>query len=184
MALYACTRGWAPALPSSATRHAGPLASQYDGRSQVLGSGLGTAAVAQLGILITATTVLFQLEWGSPLGVAALILAASAGATGWGALLAAVTRTPSQVGSIGAALMLTFGILGGSFFSVELGPPFLQMLGRLTPNYWGLQGFTVLAGGGDLADLAVPIAALWLMGLILFASAVFIFRRGGGSVSR
>src|SRR3990170_1141042 len=148
--------------------------------SQVLGGKLfGTflTGVAQLAILITATTLFFRLEWGSPLGLAALILAASAGATGWGAVLAAVTRSPSQVGSIGAALMLSFGILGGSFFSVELGPPLLQALARLTPNYWGLQGFTILASGGTLADLARPIAALWLTGLTLFAVAVPIFRR-------
>jgi ABC-2 type transport system permease protein len=150
--------------------------------SQVLGGKLfGTylTCVAQLAVLISATTILFRLEWGSPLGVAALILAASAGATGWGALLAAVTRTPSQVASIGAALMLSFGILGGSFFSIESGPPLLQALARLTPNYWGLQGFTILASGGTLADLATPIAALWSMGMILFVVAVFVFRRSG-----
>jgi ABC-2 type transport system permease protein len=154
------------------------------GESQVLGGKLfGTylTGVAQLAILIAATTLLFRLEWGSPLGVAVLILAASAGATGWGALLAAVTRTPAQVGSIGAALMLSFGILGGSFFSVELGPPLLQALARLTPNYWGLQGFTVLASGAPLADLAPPVAALWLMGLILFIVAVLVFRRAGAA---
>ena len=152
--------------------------------SQVLGGKLfGTflTGVAQLAILITATTLFFRLEWGSPLGLAALILAASAGATGWGAVLAAVTRSPSQVGSIGAALMLSFGILGGSFFSVELGPPLLQALARLTPNYWGLQGFTALASGGTLADLAVPIAVLWFMGLALFLAAVLVFRRRGAA---
>ena len=94
-------------------------------------------------------------------------------------LITALARTPAQVGSIGAALMLSFGILGGSFFSVELGPPLLQALARLTPNYWGLQGFTVLSSGAPLADLARPIAALWLMGLTLFVVAVLIFRRSG-----
>ena len=150
--------------------------------SQVLGGKLfGTylTGVAQLTILITATTLLFRLDWGSPLGLAALILAASAGATGWGALMAAVAHTPSQVASLGAAVMLSFGILGGSFFQIDLGPPLLRALGRLTPNYWGLQGFTILANGGTLTDLARPIAALWLMGLILFTVAVLIFRRGG-----
>lgn len=148
--------------------------------AQVLGGKLfGTflTGVAQLAILITATTLLFRLPWGSPLGVAVLILAASAGATGWGALLAAVTRTPGQVGSFGAALMLTFGVLGGSFFSIEFGPQWLQSLARLTPNYWGLQGFTTLAGGGSPSDLALPVAALLLMFVLLFSVAVVLFQR-------
>jgi ABC-2 type transport system permease protein len=123
--------------------------------------------------------VLFQLRWGDPLGVVLLVLAAVAGATGWGMLITALARTPAQVTSIGSALTLIFGILGGSFISMDNMPGWFQALGKITPNAWGIQGFTTLAMGGSLADILVPIAALLIMGVVLFTIAVLIFNRRG-----
>ena len=79
--------------------------------------GIYLTGVAQMLILIAASTLLFSLKWGDLLGVLVLVLAAVAGAVGWGMLITALARTPGQVSSIGSAVMLTFGILGGSFFS-------------------------------------------------------------------
>jgi ABC-2 type transport system permease protein len=118
-------------------------------------------------------------RWGDPLGVAVLILAAVFGAAGWAMVITAFARTPAQVGSIGSAVMLIFGILGGSFISLEQMPPFLQNLSKITPNAWGLDGFTTLALGGTLKNLTEPITALLVMGAVLFGIAVVIFNRNG-----
>ncbi len=90
--------------------------------AQVLGGkmiGIFLTGAAQMLILILGTTVLFQLQWGDPLAVLALVLAAVFGAVGWGMLLTAVAKTPGQVSAIGSALMLTFGILGGTFINMD-----------------------------------------------------------------
>jgi ABC-2 type transport system permease protein len=148
--------------------------------AQVLGGkvlGVYLTGVIQVGILIGASATLFQLNWGSPLGVIALVLAAAFGATGWGMLLTALARTPNQVASAGSALMLTFGILGGSFISLNNLPPVIQWASKITPNAWGLEGFTTLAQGGSAADLGTPLAALLIMGAVLFIAAVLIFNR-------
>jgi ABC-2 type transport system permease protein len=141
--------------------------------------GIYLTGAAQMLILILASTLLFGLQWGDPLGVLALILAAVAGAVGWGMLLAAVVRTPGQVASIGSALTLTFGILGGSFISLDNLPAWLRAASRITPNAWGLDGFLTLASGGRAADVAIPVLALLAMGGGLFAIAVAIMRRRG-----
>lgn len=149
---------------------------------QVLGGkvlGIFFMGVAQLGILILASTVFFQVKWGDALGVTVLILAAVFGATGWGMLITAFARTPSQVGSTGSAVMLIFGILGGSFISLEQFPPFMQTLSKITPNAWGLDGFTTLALGGTLDNLFEPITALLIMGAVLFVVSVVMFNRNG-----
>jgi len=149
---------------------------------QVLGGkvlGVYLTGVAQMGILILASTLLFHLKWGDALGVTVLVLAAVFGAAGWGMLLTSIVRTPAQVGSLGSALMLTFGILGGSFISLNNMPPFIQMLSKITPNAWGLDGFTTLALGGDLSDIGLPIMALLVMGTLLFTLAVIVFNRRG-----
>ena len=49
--------------------------------------------------------------------------------------------------------MLIFGILGGSFINLEQMPPFVQTFSKITPNAWGLDGFTTLALGGTLKNL-------------------------------
>jgi ABC-2 type transport system permease protein len=111
--------------------------------------------------------------------VAVLILAAVFGASGWGMLITALARTPAQVGSTGSAIMLIFGILGGSFINLEQMPVFVRTISKITPNAWGLDGFTTLALGGTLKNLTEPITALLVMGAVLFAIAVVIFNRNG-----
>ncbi|HET9590708.1 MAG TPA: ABC transporter permease, partial [Anaerolineales bacterium] len=123
--------------------------------------------------------IFFGVRWGNVPGVIALILAAVFGATGWGMLITALARTPAQIGSVGSAIMLIFGILGGSFINLEQMPPLLQTLSKITPNAWGLDGFTTLALGGNLPNLLEPITALLIMGIVLFGVAVLLFNRQG-----
>ncbi len=137
--------------------------------------GIYLTGVAQISILILASAVFFQVKWGDPLGMAVLILAAVFGATGWGMLITAFARNPSQVASIGTAIMLIFGILGGSFINLEVMPPAVQFISKITPNAWALDGFTTLALGGGLPELTEPILALLVMGTLLFVVSVLIF---------
>ncbi len=141
-------------------------------------TGVYLVGAAQMFILILASALLFGLRWGDPLGVVLLVLAAVVGAAGWGLLLAAIAKTPNQVANMGMAMMLLFGILGGSFFGGTLTGA-LGALGKITPNAWAMDGFTTLARGGDVADLAPDIAALLLMGAVLLAISVVLFGRKG-----
>jgi ABC-2 type transport system permease protein len=150
--------------------------------AQVLGGkvlGIFFTGVAQVGILILASTLFFGVKWGDALGLIVLILAAVFGATGWGMLITALARTPAQVGSIGSAIMLIFGILGGSFINLEQMPSLVRTVSKITPNAWGLDGFTTLALGGTLTNLVEPVTALLIMGAVLFGIAVVLFNRNG-----
>ncbi|HTX92951.1 MAG TPA: ABC transporter permease [Anaerolineales bacterium] len=149
---------------------------------QVLGGkmiGIFLTGAAQMFILIEGTTVLFQLQWGDPLAVTALVLAAVFGAVGWGMLITAVAKTPGQVNAIGSAIMLTFGILGGSFINMNNMPVWFRYVTKITPNAWGMDGFNTLALGGGLHDILTPVLALLAMGLVLFGIAVILFNRRG-----
>jgi len=150
--------------------------------TQVLGGkllGIFLTGVAQMGILILASALLFGVKWGDPAAISLLIIAAAAGATGWGSVLAALAKTPAQVMSVGSALMLVFAIIGGSFGNNIPLPDWLQFIAKITPNAWGIQGFSALGNGGALADVTTHIAALLIMAAVLFAAAVFLFRRQG-----
>ncbi|RPJ25039.1 MAG: ABC transporter permease [Chloroflexi bacterium] len=150
--------------------------------SQVLGGkvlGIFFMGLAQVGILILASSIFFGVQWGDAIGLVVLILAAVFGATGWGMLITALSRTPGQVANVGSAIMLIFGILGGSFINLEQMPAAIRTFSKITPNAWGLDGFTTLALGGTLPSLMEPIAALLIMGALLFGIAVFVFNRNG-----
>jgi len=141
--------------------------------------GIFLTGAAQLLILIGGTTLMFRLNWGNPLPVILMVLASVLSATGWGILLTALLKTPGQASAIGSAVMLIFGILGGSFTNMQLLPEPVQFIRRITPNYWGLQGFTTLAAGGSLKAIGTPLLWLSVMFLILFASGVVLFSRRG-----
>jgi ABC-2 type transport system permease protein len=146
---------------------------------QILGGkvlGIFLTGFLQVAVLILATTLLLDIPWGDPLGVVFLIGATAAAATGWGILLAAFATTAAQVASLGLALMLIFGILGGSFTGVpESG--LWGMLSKITPHAWSIDGMEQLAGGGNVADVAVNIVVLMSMTAVLFVVAIIAFQR-------
>jgi ABC-2 type transport system permease protein len=149
---------------------------------QVLGGkvfGIYLTGAAQMLILIAASSLLFQLEWGDPLAVLVLVLAAVFGAVGWGLLITALARTPSQVSAVGSAVMLLFGILGGTFISLDNMPVWFRLVSRVTPNSWGLDGFNIVALGGRLADLGGVLLPLLVMGVVLFGLSALVFTRRG-----
>jgi ABC-2 type transport system permease protein len=150
--------------------------------TQVLGGkmiGIFFTGAAQMFILILGTTLIFGVQWGDPNAVFVLVLAAVFAAVGWGMLLTSVLKTPGQIGAIGSALMLTFGILGGGFININSMPEWFRLITKVSPNAWGLDGFTTLALGGGLQDILTPVLALLVMGLALFAISVVLFNRRG-----
>jgi ABC-2 type transport system permease protein len=150
--------------------------------AQILGGkvfGIFLTSVAQLLILIGGTSLLFSLQWGDPLAVLMLVLAAAFGATAWGMLIAASLKTPGQISSVGSAMMLLFGILGGSFFDLSMMPEWVRTVSKITPNAWGISGFTTLAMGGNLHSIRTPLIALLVMGAVLFIIASLWIRQHG-----
>ena len=141
--------------------------------------GIFLTGVAQMLILILASTLLFRLQWGNPLAVLVLVLAAVAGAVGWGMLITALVKSPGQASSFGSAIMLIFGILGGSFFDINQLPVWFRAFSKITPNAWGIDGFTTLALGGALKDILPDIGGLLVMSAALFAVSLFVFTRRG-----
>ena len=152
---------------------------------QVLGGKVGgifLGGFIQLGALIVLTTLLFQLNWGNPLSVLLLVIAAALAATGWGLLIASVAANAGQITNVGMAVTLLFGILGGSFVPLANAWPVLDVLSRITPNRWALDGFTALASGEPASAVFVPIAGLLVMAAVLFAVAALLFRRRQGAL--
>jgi len=139
--------------------------------------GIFLTGLAQMAILILAGSLLFSVKWGSGLGVAILTVALVAAATGWGAVLAAYSRTASQANQLGTMIALFFGIMAGNFMPRPSLPQWLAKASYITPNAWGLEGYTSLTAGGGVSEIVVPALVLLAMAGVLFVLATVAFRR-------
>ncbi len=179
--MYTVTRGGAQLLAERDAGTLGRMLISPASSAQILGgkvAGIFLTALAQVVILIVVSTLLFNLRWGDWRGLILLLPAVAAAATGWGFLIASFVKTPQQAGSIGAAVMLLFGILGGSFGTNVPITGFLDTLSKITPNAWGIQAFTALGNGGNVTQIMPNLLALCAIAVVTFAVASLLFRRG------
>jgi ABC-2 type transport system permease protein len=146
----------------------------------ILGKIGGTflSGLLQFGILVLASSVLFNVNWGSsPLGVITIMVLTVFAAAGLGALLTTFARNENQASIIASAVSLTFGALGGSFFPSTSLTGAVDIASRLTLNRWAMEGFTKLTSGGGFGDILVEAGVLTLIGLITFWLALRGFER-------
>ncbi|MBN1286681.1 MAG: ABC transporter permease [Anaerolineae bacterium] len=134
------------------------------------------SGVLQMAILLVATAFVGA-NWGKDyLAIVLLTLAAVWAATGLGALFASLVTKPEQLGVYGSGVMMVLGALAGTFTSTGfLGDA--QFLSQLTLNWWGIEGFTALALGDGLVDIAPHLLVLTLMGAVYFVIGVWRFNR-------
>ena len=141
--------------------------------------GIFFKGVAQLLILIGGTSLLFNLQWGDLAGVLLLILSAAFAATGWGMVFAALLKTPGQVAITGSAVMLLFGILSGVFIDLSMLPDWVNVINKITPNAWTVNGFYILSIGGKLHNIYSNILGLVILGTVLLIVATILIRKRG-----
>ena len=135
----------------------------------VAGKAIGSfiLGVTAMTVIVVASSFLLGAEWGNPIGVAALVVAAVLAAMGITALITTLGRTEEQAGGWNAIVAVTLGILGGSFFDLSQAPEILSRLSFITPHAWFLQGLDELAvPSATLADLALPLGALMAFAVV------------------
>jgi ABC-2 type transport system permease protein len=129
---------------------------------KLLGDLLIVAAQALL--LVGGMHLLFGIDLGAPAGVALLLLGLALSVAALGIVIAGLVPNPSAVSGATQAVVLAFGLLGGSFFRTDSST--LQVVGSVTPNRWALDGLLRLGSGGGLADIALPLAVLFGMAAV------------------
>jgi ABC-2 type transport system permease protein len=115
--------------------------------------------LVSMGALVVATSVFLDADWGSPIGVALLVLFGVASAVGLTALVATLARTPQQAGGYTSLVTVVLGLFGGTFFPISQAS-FLSTLSLLAPQAWMMRGFQDLAAGGAVTEAVPSLAAL------------------------
>ncbi len=156
------------------------LAAPIGRRSIIAGKALTSFSlgIVSMTILVVATTVLLGAEWGHPLGVAALVVAAVFSAMGILAVVAATAKTQDQAGNFQAIISIALAFLGGTFFSISHAGGIMTRLTLLTPHAWFLRGLGELQSG-QLMDIVPAIGALLAFGLVTGAAAWVFLERAG-----
>jgi ABC-2 type transport system permease protein len=155
-------------------------------RSMPMRPGLIVAAKGLVSYIlgVVATTVLltvgarfFDVSFGSPTAVAALVLCAVAAATSLMFIIARVARTAEQASIAQSILALVLGVAGGAFFPLAA----TGLAGRLldlNPIAAFTRGLGITAGGGGLADIGVPVAIMLGFAVIGLALSRLVPDRG------
>ena len=123
-------------------------------------------ALVSMTVIFVGTALLLGAEWGDPLAIVPLVLAAALAATGISLLTVAFTRNEEQAGSAIAIVSLSLAVIGGSFFPANQGPELLSQLSLVAPHAWFLDGINDISTGGDVASAATPILVLAAIGLV------------------
>ncbi|HVN52965.1 MAG TPA: ABC-2 transporter permease [Anaerolineaceae bacterium] len=134
--------------------------------------------LVQVALMFTVGVLIFHMRLGhDPLALLVLSLATAAAATGMGLLLASLTHTQEQAGSLGTLLAVVLSALGGSMVPVYVMPDFMQTISRFTPHSWALNGFQdLIVRGLGLSAILPAVGVLLAFAAGFWGIALWRFR--------
>lgn len=143
--------------------------------SKVLSSFvLGVVATA---ILLTAGSMLFDVDFGSPLPIAVVITCAVIATTSLTFIVIKLAKSAEQASIIQTILAMVLGIAGGAFFPIS-GSGLLGTLLDLNPVGAMIRGLGITSGGGGLADIATPVVTMLGFAVVAMLVARLVPDRG------
>jgi ABC-2 type transport system permease protein len=128
-------------------------------------------------ILIVATTLLMDANWGAPLGVALLVVASVLAAIGIMGLVASAAKTPEGAANLGSIMAVVLGMLGGTFFPIAAGGDLLASLTYVTPHAWFLRGLAELSDGAPWTAVLPSVLSILLFAVVTGTLAYVLLRR-------
>ncbi|MBD5781028.1 ABC transporter permease [Pelagicoccus sp. NFK12] len=98
--------------------------------------------VVQALTLFVASSFLFKVDvFPNFLNLFVVSLFASAACTAFGMFLASVSKTPQQAQGFGTLLIISMSALGGAWFPLSMMPEPMQVIGKFTLVYWGVESY-------------------------------------------
>lgn len=127
----------------------------------------------QFGILMAASSILFDVKWGDPLGIAVLVSALLLAVVGLGLMISSLAKTVEQQSALGNILVTSTCMLGGVYWPLSIVPKFMQTIADFVPQTWAMKGFTeIVARGGGAGDILVPAGILIAFSIAFFSVGI------------
>jgi ABC-2 type transport system permease protein len=152
-------------------------------RTILAGEGLGRYAIALLqGLFIMVGTLLFfNVDWGDPIGAAAILVVFSLVGSGAAMLMGALFDNDQQAGGLGVLFSLGLAALGGCMVPLiifEFFAPTLFNIAHITPHAWGLEAFDALViENGTVVDTLPYLGILLAYAAVFYLLAIWRLRR-------
>ncbi|MDH3249562.1 MAG: ABC transporter permease [Acidimicrobiia bacterium] len=149
-------------------------------RTILTGEALGRLGVTLFqGVYIVAVTlIVFRVNWGNPIGAAAIMLVFGMVAAAAAMLLGSVFSNDQQAGGISVVLGLGLAALGGSMVPVEIFSSTMQSISMITPHYWANDAFAELVRrDGTIADILPQLGVMAGFAVVLMALATWRLQR-------
>lgn len=155
------------------------LSSPISRTSIVIGKNLSAflVGIISMTVLMVATSLVLDAQWGSTIGVALLVLGGVVAAMGIVALIGGFADKAEQASTISSVIGIILGFLGGTFFDVSQAGGILSQLRFLSPHGWFMQGLADLRGD-DLAVIVAPVLAMVGFGVVTGAVGLTRLRKG------
>jgi len=146
----------------------------------IAGETLGRVliAVVQAAVIIFGSALLFGVNWGQPIGVAAVVILFALVGAGAGIFLGTLFRNEQQTVGISLLLGLGLGALGGCMVPLEVFSPTMRRVAHITPQAWGNDAFARLVGhGAAITGILPQLGVLAAYAAVLLALATWRLRR-------
>lgn len=132
--------------------------------------------LVQLMALFAAGHVLYDVDVFGHAGNLLLVCASVAAVcTGFGILLAAVTKSAEAARSLATLLVITMSACGGAWFPISFMPEFMQRIAHFTIVYWAIEGFSQVLWAGSTFSGLLPTLGV-LLGTTAVVMAVSVWR--------
>lgn len=149
-------------------------------RTIVLGEALGRFAIVltQGLYIVLATALLFGVDWGDPLGAAAVLIAFSAVGAGAAMMFGAFFKNDQQAGSVAIVAAIGLAAVGGSMMPLELFSGVMKTASRFTPHAWANEAFAeLLRHDATVTDISQQLGVLTAIAVGLLAVASWKMHR-------
>jgi ABC-2 type transport system permease protein len=146
----------------------------------IAGETLGRVliSVVQAAVIILGSALLFGVNWGQPIGVAAVVILYALVAAGVGIFLGTLFRNEQQAVGVSLLLGLGLGALGGCMVPLEIFSPTMKRIAHITPQAWGNDAFAKLVGhGASITGILPQLGVLAAYAVVLLALASWRLRR-------
>lgn len=159
------------------------LISPSSTREIMIGKYTGTflMGLIQVSVLILFGIFIIKVNWfNNPTLIIVLLLAYLYALVSLGMLLVGIVKNFTQLNVIGTILIMGTGMIGGTWWSIEMAPKWMQLLSKFTPQGWFMVGaIDIIKNGATISQVLKPIGVLVLMGSIglLIALKFINFKR-------
>jgi ABC-2 type transport system permease protein len=115
--------------------------------------------------------------WQEPIAMLLMLVVLGLWSASFGLLISALARDENQVVLLTLSATLVFGLLGGTFFSLDIVDRTFAIVGRLTPSAWAIEGLqNIILRSGGLESILLPGGVLLAFSLLACGLAIWRFR--------